>query len=542
MHDATPARAGLLAGRREWVGLAVLALPTLLLSLDQSVLYLALPHLSADLGASSTESLWILDIYGFMLAGFLVTMGTLGDRIGRRRLLLIGAAIFGVATVLAAYSTSAEMLIITRAFMGVAGATLMPSTLALISNMFLDAKQRGVAIAVWFSGLMVGGALGPVIGGVLLESFWWGSVFLMGAPVMVLLLVAGPLLLPEYRDQNAGKLDLPSVLLSLVTILPVIYGIKELAKEGLAAGAVVAIVVGLGFGAAFALRQTRLTSPLLDLQLFRSRSFSSALTILMFGSFTTGGMYLLISLYLQNVEGLSPLKAGLWLLPAVFAAVIGAGATPGLAQKVRPSNLIAGGLVLTAIGYVLLVQVESSGSLALLVAGFVIAFLGGGPMGALGTNLVVSAAPPEKAGSAASTSETSTHLGIALGIAILGSVGNAVYRGQVEVPEGVPAEAADAARESVSSAVAVVGELPAGPGAQLLSSARDAFTAGLNVASIVGLVLFVVLAALAATALRNIQLGAPPSPDGAGPDGSDGPSAGTGTPAGSGEAAVRVAD
>jgi DHA2 family multidrug resistance protein-like MFS transporter len=505
MQDTTLTGAGLQAGRREWLGLAVLALPTLLLALDQSVLYLALPHLSADLGAGSTQSLWILDIYGFMLAGFLVTMGTLGDRIGRRRLLLIGAAAFGVATVVAAYSNSAEMLIATRALMGVAGATLMPSTLALISNMFADAKQRGVAIAAWFSALMVGGALGPVIGGALLESFWWGSVFLMGAPVMVLLLVAGPVLLPEYRDPQAGRLDLPSVALSLVAILPVIYGIKELAKDGFAAGPIVALVLGVAFGTVFVLRQRRLTSPMLDLRLFRSRTFNSALTILMFSAFTTGGIYLLVSLYLQNVEGLSPLRAGLWLLPAVFAAVIGSMITPGLAQKVRPSNLIAAGLLLTAFGYLLLTQVGPEGGLALLVVGFVVAFLGGGPMGALGTNLVVSAAPPEKAGSAASTSETSTHLGIALGIAILGSIGNAVYRGRVDVPDGAP----EVAGESVSNAVAAAGQLPAATAEQLLTSARDAFTSGLNAAAVVGMVLFLGLAALAGVALRQIQLGGP---------------------------------
>ncbi len=215
------------AGRREWIGLAVLALPTLLASLDMSVLFLALPHLSADLGANSSQQLWILDIYGFMLAGFLVTMGTLGDRIGRRRLLMFGATAFGLASIVAAWSTSAEMLILARAALGIAGATLMPSTLALIRNMFHDARQRGVAIAVWMSCFMVGTAIGPLIGGVMLSMFWWGSVFLLAVPVMVILLVAAPTLLPEYRDAAAGRVDLTSVVLSLAAILPVIYGLKE---------------------------------------------------------------------------------------------------------------------------------------------------------------------------------------------------------------------------------------------------------------------------------------------------------------------------
>src|SRR5690242_6635957 len=220
------------ATRREWTGLAVLALPTLLLSLDVSVLYLALPKLSASLGADSTQQLWILDIYSFMLAGFLVTMGTLGDRIGRRRLLLIGGTAFGAASVLAAYSTSPGMLIATRAVLGVAGATLAPSTMALIRNMFRDPRQMGVAIGVWFSCFMGGMALGPLVGGLLLDHFWWGSAFLLGVPVMLLLVAVGPWLLPEYRDENAGKLDLVSVALSLAAILPVIYGLKALARDG----------------------------------------------------------------------------------------------------------------------------------------------------------------------------------------------------------------------------------------------------------------------------------------------------------------------
>jgi len=240
-------------GRREWIGLAVLALPTLLLSLDLSVLYLALPHLSADLGAGSVQQLWIVDIYGFMIAGFLVTMGTLGDRIGRK-LLMIGASAFGAASVAAAFSTSAEMLIATRAVLGLAGAALMPSTLALISNMFTDPGQRATAMGVWASCFAAGTAIGPIIGGVLLGFFWWGSVFLLGVPVMVVLLVTGPVLLPEYRDPGAGRLDLIGVALSLAAILSVIYGLKELAKDGIETLPIVAIVAGAAFGVVFLVR------------------------------------------------------------------------------------------------------------------------------------------------------------------------------------------------------------------------------------------------------------------------------------------------
>jgi MFS transporter, DHA2 family, multidrug resistance protein len=246
----------------------------LLLSLDISVLYLALPQITADLHVSATQQLWVMDIYGFLIAGFLITMGTLGDRIGRRRLLMIGASAFGVASVLAAYSVNAEMLIATRALLGIAGATLMPSTLALITNMFRDEHQRGVAIAVWMCCFMGGMTIGPLIGGTLLENFWWGSAFLLGVPVMALLLGSAPLLLPEFRDPDAGRLDLTSVALSLATILPVIYGIKEFARQGWSPTNAAAVIVGLAFGFGFVRRQRRLPNPLLDLGLFRRGAFT----------------------------------------------------------------------------------------------------------------------------------------------------------------------------------------------------------------------------------------------------------------------------
>ncbi|WP_432938125.1 MFS transporter [Kribbella sp. CA-253562] len=298
------------ATRREWIGLAVLALPTLLLSLDVSVLYLALPKLSADLGADSTQQLWILDIYSFLLAGFLVTMGTLGDRIGRRKLLLIGAGAFGMASVLAAWSSSPEMLIGTRALLGVAGATLMPSTMALIRNMFRDPQQMGQALGLWFSCFMGGMLLGPVVGGVMLEHFWWGSAFLLGVPVMVLLMILGPVLLPEYRDPDAGRIDLASVALSLATILPVIWGLKELARSGWAVTPAVAIVVGGLLGVAFVRRQQRLEHPLLDLGLFRLPRFTPALGVMLASGVVMAGIAFQAALFLQVVEGLSPLDAG----------------------------------------------------------------------------------------------------------------------------------------------------------------------------------------------------------------------------------------
>ncbi len=308
------------AGRREWVGLAVIALPCMLYSMDLTVLNLAVPALSADLKPSGAELLWIVDIYGFMVAGCLITMGTLGDRIGRRRLLLIGAAAFGVASVLAAFSTTPALLIASRALLGIAAATLAPSTHSLIRNMFLDARQRTVAISIWVMSYSAGAAIGPVIGGVLLEYFWWGSVFLINVPVMLLLLALGPLLLPEFRDPQAGRLDIASAAQSLVAVLAMIYGLKSIAEQGASWPAVGAIAAGFAVAGLFVRRQRRLADPLIDLRLFRSRAFSAAIATNMLGFCVIFAVFLFIAQYLQSVLGLSPLVAGLWGLPSALAA------------------------------------------------------------------------------------------------------------------------------------------------------------------------------------------------------------------------------
>jgi DHA2 family multidrug resistance protein-like MFS transporter len=490
------------AGRREWAGLAVLALPTMLLSMDISVQYLALPHLSADLGASATQQLWILDIYSFLLAGFLVTMGNLGDRIGRRRLLLAGAAVFVVSSVLAAYSTSAEMLIAARAVMGVTGATLMPSTLALISNMFRDSRQQGMAIAIWAACLNAGGALGPAIGGLLLQPFWWGAVFLMAIPVMAVLLIAGPFLLPEYRNEHAGRLDPISSAMSLAAILPVIYGFKEMARAGLHPVPLLASVVGVAFGWAFVVRQRRLEDPMLDVRLFANRAFSAALTILLIAGAALGGLFLLVSQYVQLVEEHSPAETGLLLIPVGLSVAVGTIVGPKLAQKHNPGTVIAGGLTLSVVGAVLLMLVGGTTGLALLIPGIITLYCGAGPAIALGTGLVVGSAPPERAGSAASTSETGNHLGAALGIAAFGAVGTAVYRSSITVPAGVTGDAGRTARESLTGATDVAGRLPGALGDQLLSAGHNAFMSALHVDAAIGGAVFVVLAAIAAVFLR----------------------------------------
>jgi DHA2 family multidrug resistance protein-like MFS transporter len=489
---------GLKATRREWTGLAVLALPTLLASLDMSVLFLALPHLAADLDASSTEQLWILDAYGFLLAGFLVTMGTLGDRIGRRRLLMFGATAFGLASLVAAWSTSAEMLIAARAGLGIAGATLMPSTLALIRNMFGDPRQRGVAIAVWMSCFMVGTAIGPLVGGVMLENFWWGSVFLLAVPVMVVLLATAPFLLPEYRS-GGGRLDLVSVGLSLAAILPVVFGLKELTRgfSWLYAGSVVA---GFFFAAVFVGRQRRLAEPLLDLRLFTDRSFRACMVIMFCGAVVMSGTFYFVPLYLQLVMGFSPLHAGLWMLPQAIAMIASTQATPVLARRLRPAHIMAVALAVAAAGCLVMSFAGPVGGLPLVVTGFLLACVGVAPPTAVGTDLVIGSVPPERAGSAASVSETGNELGIALGLAVLGSVGTLVYRGEAPAP----------ARESLANAVA------AGLPEDVLAAARSAFTSGMNVVTTLGAALFAVLAVTALVALRRTrEVSAAPETEGA---------------------------
>jgi DHA2 family multidrug resistance protein-like MFS transporter len=492
------------ATRREWLGLAVLALPTLLLSVDVSVLYLALPRLSADLGANSTQQLWILDIYSFMLAGFLVTMGTLGDRIGRRRLLLAGAAGFGVTSVLAAYATSPGMLIAVRALLGIFGATLMPSTMALIRNMFRDPKQMAAAIGIWFACFMGGMTVGPLVGGALLSAFWWGSAFLLGVPFMALLLVAGPLVLPEYRDSSAGRLDLTSVALSLATILPVIYGLKEIARTGWRTTPAVAVVTGVVVGAVFVQRQRRLANPLLDLRLFTNRSFRSAMATMLATGIVMAGVTLMSTLYLQAVRGLSPLHAGLWLVPQNIAMAAGSMVAPALARRIRPAYLMAAGLLTAAAGLLVQTRTETTGGVAAVVIGLTLAGLGISPAMALTMNLILGSTPPEKAGSAASISETSGEFGVALGVATLGSLATIVYRAHLALPTGTPAPAGHAARQGIAAATSAAQHLPAALGADLLDSARTAFTAGLTTVAAVGAAVFVGLALLAAIAFRHV--------------------------------------
>ena len=479
------------AGRREWTGLAVLALPTLLLSIDMSVLYLALPRLSTSLHANSVQQLWVIDIYSFMTAGFLVTMGSLGDRIGRRRLMMIGAAVFGAASVVAAYSTSPGMLIACRAAMGIAGATLLPSALGILRTMFPDPKQMARAMSVWYSCFLGGQAVGPLVGGLLLQHFWWGSVFLLGVPVMVALLVCAPVLLPEAKHTANGRLDLTSVVLSLAAVLPIIYGLKDAANNGWSAVALATLLTGAVFAVVFVARQRRLSSPLLDLSLFRSVRFSTSLSVMLVSGVVMSGIVLLTAIYLQTVRGYSPIEAGLLLLPQNIAMVIGSLTAPMLLAKLRSSYVMAGGLAVSALGMLLVALVHAASPTPLLVVGLTLT-LGGVsfPMVVVG-NLIMSSAPVEKSGAAAGLMETSGEFGVAVGVAVMGSIGAAVYRTTLPDFAGVPNAVV---HTSVTQAATTAARLPADLGRELMAAARPAFTDGFDVVAGIGAGVFVVLA------------------------------------------------
>jgi DHA2 family multidrug resistance protein-like MFS transporter len=499
------------AGRREWIGLAVLVFPTLLVSMDLTVLHLAVPELSADLKPTSSQLLWIVDIYGFMIAGCLITMGTLGDRIGRRRLLLTGATAFGVASTLAALSTSAEMLIATRALLGVAAASLMPSTLALIRNMFVDSKQRAIAIAVWAATFSAGTAIGPLLGGVLLNLYWWGSVFLLAVPVTIVLLIAGPVLLPEFRDPEAGRLDLTSAALSLAAVLTVIYGLKQIAEHGVSWPATLSIVAGAALGFVFLVRQRALSDPLIDLRLFRIPAFSASLSAETLALFAWVGTFLFLAQHLQLVVGLSPLQAGLWMLPATGGSILGSMVAPVIVRRVRPGYVMGAGLLVAAAGFAILTQVDVASGLTVFVLGSVVASLGIAPTVALGTDMIVGAAPPQQAGAASAISETGTELGLALGVAIIGSVGAATYRSEITdaIPAGIPNETAEAARDTIGGAVSAAEDLPGQIGGDLLDAARESFIQGLQTSAVLSAAVAACIAVSAALLLRRVR----PSPE-----------------------------
>ena len=478
-----------LAGRKEWTAFVVLLLPLLLVSMDVSVLFFAIPSIDRDLAPSATQQLWIFDVYGFALSGLLITMGSLGDRIGRRKLLLLGAVAFSTASVGAAYATSPEMLIAARALLGIGGATLMPSTMGLVRNMFRNEQQRSTAVGIW-SGAMAGGiALGSVLSGFMLQHFWCGSGFLINVPAMVLLLVLVPMLVPEFKDPNPGRFDLWSVPLSMGAVLPVVYGVKESAAHGLDPRNALLIAVGLLVGWVFVRRQRVRDDAMISRELFRGKGFAAGIGLNSLAAFAMMGSAFFTTQYLQSVLGMSTMEAALWSLAPSLAVGAAAPTATAIAQRIDRMQVISAGFVIAAAGFALL-ALSDTDSLWLLLIGSAVMSSGIVTVMALVSDLALATAPPEKAGSAASLLETGQEFGGAMGMALLGAVATAVYA--ADLPDSAP----EAARKTLPGALAT-GD------ASLISAGREAFVHSMQYASVAGSLILLAGAVLAVALLRR---------------------------------------
>lgn len=492
-------------GWRGWAALVVLMLPVLLVSVDNTVLSFALPAIAVDLAPTSAQQLWIIDAYPLVLAGLLVTMGTLGDRFGRRRMLMIGATGFAAVSALAAFAPTAGLLIVARAAMGVFGAMLMPSTLSLLRSIFTDRDQRRFAIAIWASMFSAGAALGPIVGGILLEHFGWGSVFLMAVPVLIPLLVLAPLLVPESRDPKPGRIDAVSIGLSMATMVPIVYGIKELAVYGLASVAPILFAVGVGFGVLFVRRQLRRPQPMLDVRLFRNPTFSGALLVNLLSVVGLVGFLFFAAQYLQLILGLSPMNAGFALVPGLAAMIAAGLLVVPIARRVAPRVVVPIALLFSVGGYVAVSRMGEGGSLLLLVVAFVSLGIGIGAAETVSNELVLASAPPAKAGAASAVSETAYELGAVLGTAVLGGILTALYRANLVVPDGITGESAMAARETLAGASQVAVNVDPSLAAALTDAAGSAFSAGVTVTALIGAGLVVIAGVIAAATLGRRQ-------------------------------------
>lgn len=496
---------GARVGARGWAALAVLMLPVLLVSVDNTVLSFALPEISVALAPTGAEQLWIIDVYPLVLAGLLVTMGTLGDRFGRRRMLLIGATGFAAVSALAAFAPTAGLLIAARALLGFFGAMLMPSTLSLLRSIFTNRDQRRFAIAVWASAFSAGSALGPIVGGFLLEHFAWGSVFLIAVPVLIPLLIGAPLLVPESRDPHPGRIDPISILLSMAAMIPVVYAIKSLAVDGPTLKAAAFAAVGVAMGVLFVRRQLRAETPMLDMKLFARGTFSGAILVNLLSVVALVGFLYFVSQHLQLVLGLSPMIAGVALVPGMVMMIVAGLAVVPISRRVSPHIVVPASLLFSLAGYLLVAFSTSDHGVAPLVIAFVVLGIGIGAAETISNELILSSAPPAKAGAASAVSETAYELGAVLGTAVLGGIITAFYRGALVIPSGVPADAAAHARETLAGAYTAAQELPAQLGAELWDAAASAFGSGVFVTSLIGAALVVAAGTIAAITLRPAQ-------------------------------------
>ncbi|MDZ8275777.1 MFS transporter [Microbacterium aquimaris] len=494
---------GTRVGRRGWAALVVLMLPVLLVSVDNTVLSFALPAIGRDLEPTSAQQLWIVDVYPLVLAGLLVTMGTMGDRFGRRRMLLIGATGFAAVSALAAFAPTAEALIVARAVMGVFGAMLMPSTLSLLRSIFVDRDQRRLAVAVWASMFSAGAALGPIVGGVLLEHFGWGSVFLLAVPVLIPLLLLAPFVVPESRDPKPGRIDPTSIALSMATMVPIVFAVKELAVYGVAGAtwAFLAIAIGVGFGAVFVRRQLRMPAPMLDMRLFRDGTFTGALLVNLLSVVGLVGFLFFVAQHLQLVLGLSPLDAGLALVPGLAAMIVSGLLVVPVGRRIAPRVLVPAALAFSVLGYVIVGLSGSDASPTTLIVAFVALGIGIGAAETVSNELILAGAPPAKAGAASAVSETAYELGAVLGTAVLGGAVTALYRVRLDLPAPLPSAASAAARETLAGAMQEADRLGGALGGALRDAAASAFGAGVGVTAVIGAALVVVAAVIAAATL-----------------------------------------
>lgn len=491
---------------RRWLALTALMFPVLLIAVDNTVMSFAVPAISIALQPSSTETLWIVDVYSLVLAGLLVPMGSIGDRIGRRRILLVGATGFAAVSAAAAFAATPGQLIAARAAIGVFGSMIMPATLSLIRNIFPNPRERRLAVAVWAAVFAGGAALGPLVGGALLAHFSWGSVFLIAVPMLVPALLLAPVLVPESRDPAPSPTDPVGIALVVGAAVVLVWGIKELAHDAGPAPAA-AILAGVGLGTAFVRRQLgrarRGVPPMLDVRLFARPAFSAGLAANFLSIFSLVGFMYFLAQHLQLVAGMEPLEAGLLMFPGTALSIVAGLAAVRLAARFSAGSVMVAGLTLNAAGYAVVLGFGRDGSLAGILAGFVVTGAGVGLAETLSNDLILGAVPPAKAGAASAMSETAYELGAVLGTAVLGSVLGAAYRAGVQIPAGLPAGEAARARETLAGAIEASHALPADAAAALLASAHRAFDAGVTYTSAIGAALMLAAAVVVLRALRR---------------------------------------
>lgn len=503
-HDASEASSQpMTTPRRAWAALAVLLLPVLLIAVDNTILVFALPSIAQDFRPAATTQLWIIDVYSLVLATLLVAMGSLGDRIGRRRMLMIGAAGFAVVSAAAAFAPSAGYLVTARAVLGFFGAMLMPPTLSLIRNIFEDASSRRLAIAIWASFFTAGSALGPIVGGALLEHFHWGAVFLVAVPILLPLLILAPRLVPESRDPNPGPLDPISVVLSLTTMLPLVWAIKTAAHYGMSWTVGTALAVTLVSAMMFVRRQNRSATPMIDIRLFGYAPFASSILANFLSIVGLIGFIFFVSQHLQLVLGLSPLAAGLVTLPGALLSMVAGISVVRLVRWFAPHMLVVTGLLLISVGFGMILLFRHDLTVAAVVASFIVLEIGVGISQTVTNDTIVASVPPTKAGAASAVSETAYELGAVVGTAVIGTIFTAFYRANVHVPQGLSVSEAADAGESIGGAAAVAQQLPPVVAGRLMDSAKVAFDSGIAPTAIIAGLLTLAAAVVVALAFRG---------------------------------------